>query len=157
MIEIFSSRQRLCGLIQWLSLLSQDCSEVNLFPAFRKLVPVSPLASPLPCGPQSPTFYPQRGFDQLLKKSLPGCGREDNSGWGNRGGGLCLVWILGDTFSPGGSRADSPKTLGVKGLCPQWDPGEELCSGLGWPVMKTQLGEGAGEEFGCAGPAGWHL
>lgn len=72
------------------------------------------------------------------------------------GFGSCIL-LLGHTFSPGGSRADNPKNLGLKTLCLQWTPGEDLFSGLGWPVVKTQDGEGGGEEFGCAGPARWQL
>lgn len=120
-------------------------------------MPGPSLTSPLLCGPQSPTGSPQKGFDELLSRSLPSYRKKDIQDGGIQGEICARVWILhstpGGTFSPGGSRADNPKNLRVKTLRPQWAPGEEIFSGLGWPG-KLSVGQGEERSFSVLGLQG---
>lgn len=98
-------------------------------------MPVPSLTSSLLCGPQSLPGSPQRGFDELLRRSLPNYGKED-----------IQIFRMGEA-----SELTIPRNLGVKTLCPQWAPGEELLSGLGWPLMKAREAQrGEGEERSLA-------
>lgn len=77
----------------------------------------------------------------------------------NCSGDHCLIMEDIQIFRLGeASELTTPKNLRVKTLCPQWAPGEELLSGLGWPLVKAREAQrGEGEESGCAGLAAWQL